>query len=138
MSQIKSDFPSIEKKPRIIGNRVDRLITDLYKGKKKKFNSSVLNMDNLKPFSKEVLKHACKIPHGKVVTYSGLAAEIGKPNAARAVGQVMAHNPFPIIIPCHRVIRADGTLGGFSGGVKMKKHLLRKEGVLADIRGRVS
>jgi len=54
---------------------------------------------------------------------------LGKPNAARAVGAALAANPFPLIIPCHRVIRADGSLGGYQGGLKMKQALLRIEGV---------
>jgi len=71
-----------------------------------------------------------KIPRGGVVSYSDLAKKTGKRNAARAVGRVMAANPFPLIIPCHRVIRADGKLGGFGGGLEMKKNLLEKEGIL--------
>ncbi|MDD4242001.1 MAG: MGMT family protein, partial [Smithellaceae bacterium] len=70
-------------------------------------------------------------------TYSGLAKRAGHPGAARAVGTVMANNPFPIIVPCHRVVRADGSIGRFGGGSAMKKELLEKEGVLFDARGRV-
>ena len=71
-----------------------------------------------------------KIPRGSVVTYSQVAKAVGKPLAVRAVANAIGKNPYPIKIPCHRVIRADGSLGGYSanGGVKMKKKLLKKEG----------
>ena len=62
---------------------------------------------------------------------------MGCPGAARAVGTALANNPFPIIIPCHRVVRADGSLGGFGGGLAMKKELLTKEGISLDRNRRV-
>ena len=73
-----------------------------------------------------------KIPIGTVKTYSEVAKAIGKPLAVRAVANAIAKNPYPIQIPCHRVIRSDGSLGGYSGegGVKKKKNLLKKEGVI--------
>jgi methylated-DNA-[protein]-cysteine S-methyltransferase len=69
------------------------------------------------------------IPRGWVSTYGRVAARIGHPGAARAVGTALAQNPFPIIVPCHRAIRANGELGGFGGGLPMKEALLRGEGV---------
>lgn len=80
-------------------------------------------------FQKQVLLTTYAIPRGRVTTYSGIAARIGAPNAARAVGNALAYNPFPIIIPCHRVVRADGRLGGYGGGLEMKRALLELEGV---------
>ena len=73
-----------------------------------------------------------KIPKGTVKTYSEVAKAIGKPLAVRAVANAIAKNPYPIQIPCHRVIRSDGSLGGYSGvgGVKKKKNLLKKEGII--------
>ena len=73
-----------------------------------------------------------KIPKGTVKTYSEVAKAIGKPLAVRAVANAIAKNPYPIQIPCHRVIRLDGSLGGYSGvgGVKKKKNLLKKEGIM--------
>jgi len=81
--------------------------------------------------SKSVYWALYKVPPGKVVTYGKLAEMSGRPNAARAVGACMAANPLPLLIPCHRVVRADGNLGGFSGpgGVRLKKKMLRWEGV---------
>jgi len=72
-----------------------------------------------------------KIPRGKLKTYSQLAKAIGKPLAVRAVANAIGRNPYPPKIPCHRVIRSDGTLGGYSGkgGIKKKKMLLKKEGI---------
>ena len=70
-------------------------------------------------------------------TYQRIAGHLGNTQAARAVGTALAHNPFPIIVPCHRAIRSDGTLGGFQGGVEMKRALLGMEGVLADGSGRI-
>ena len=69
------------------------------------------------------------IPRGRVSTYKLIANHIGYPTGARAVGTALATNPFPIIIPCHRAIRADGTLGGFQGGLNMKRALLEMEGI---------
>lgn len=137
LSQIRGDFPAIKKLECKIKNGADRLIAELYKGKKRKVIMSMMDMEKLKPFQRQVLKQACRIPRGKVSTYSGLAEKVGKPGAARAVGTVMANNPFPIVIPCHRVIRADGTLGGFGGGLEMKKKMLKSEGVKIDSRERV-
>jgi len=135
LSQIRGDFPAIKQPECKIKNGADRLIAELYKGKKRKATLSLMDMEKLTPFQGQVLKQACRIPRGKVSTYSGLAEKVGKPGAARAVGTVMANNPFPIMIPCHRVIRADGTLGGFGGGLKMKKKMLTSEGVKIDSRG---
>lgn len=135
--RIVRDFPVIHKKPRAIANGIDRLIADLYNGKKRTFDLSHLNLSRLTAFSAKVLKQAYKIPRGKVDTYSGLAAKVGSPRAARAVGSVMANNPFPIVIPCHRVVRADLSLGQFGGGRHMKKQLLEKEGIVLNGHGRV-
>ena len=83
-------------------------------------------------FQKKVWKEISKIPKGKVRTYKELAKLIGKPKSSRAVANACGKNPYPIKIPCHRVIRSDGSLGGYSGkgGVKTKKNLLEKEGVI--------
>ena len=82
-------------------------------------------------FQRKVWLYLKKIPRGKVKTYSDVAKAIGKPLAVRAVANAIAKNPYSPRIPCHRVIRSDGSLGGYSGkgGVKTKKLLLKKEGV---------
>tara|TARA_Y100000022_G_scaffold45049_1_gene37618 strand:- start:4333 stop:4608 length:276 start_codon:yes stop_codon:yes gene_type:complete len=82
-------------------------------------------------FQRTVWKEISKIPFGETRTYKDLAIAIGKPNSSRAVANACGKNPYPIIIPCHRVIRSDGKLGGYSGvgGVKKKKELLKLENV---------
>ena len=82
-------------------------------------------------FQIKVWNAISKIPRGKVKTYKELARSIRKPKASRAVANACGKNPFPIKIPCHRVIRSDGRLGGYSGkgGIKTKRKLLRNEGV---------
>jgi methylated-DNA-[protein]-cysteine S-methyltransferase len=86
-------------------------------------------LDHCSKFQQKVLRAASAIPRGKVSTYQRLAKQIGNSKAARSVGRALANNPFPIMIPCHRVIRSDGSLGGYQGGLKMKRALLKKEGV---------
>tara|TARA_B100001559_G_scaffold291902_1_gene271957 strand:+ start:514 stop:789 length:276 start_codon:yes stop_codon:yes gene_type:complete len=81
-------------------------------------------------FQLKVWRFLQKIPRGKIKTYSEIAKAIGKPKSFRAVANAVAKNPFPPTIPCHRVVRANGSLGGYSGkgGLKTKKKLLKKEG----------
>jgi methylated-DNA-[protein]-cysteine S-methyltransferase len=80
-------------------------------------------------FYSKVWKELVKVPFGKTISYGELAARAGSPRAARAVGSAMANNPIPILVPCHRVITSDGKLGGFGGGLDMKRWLLRHEGI---------
>ena len=80
--------------------------------------------------ARDVLTATRRIPFGKTSTYGQLAAKIGRPGAARAVGTALGSNPIPIVIPCHRVLRAGGTLGGYSGGIARKERLLELEGVV--------
>ena len=84
-------------------------------------------------FRRRVWEVTAQVPYGEVVTYGEVATRAGRPGGARAVGQAMAHNPVPLVVPCHRVVAADGTLGGFSaeGGVELKRRLLVLEGVFA-------
>ena len=89
-----------------------------------------LDWKKLSPFRARVLKTLLWfVPWGRTITYSRLAAMAGSPGAARAVGTAMAENPWPVIIPCHRVVRADKGLGGFSFGTRFKKKLLALEGI---------
>jgi methylated-DNA-[protein]-cysteine S-methyltransferase len=86
-------------------------------------------LENCPPFRQAVLRAAYRIPRGTVATYGSLARELGRARAARAVGNALAANPFPLIVPCHRVIRSDGTIGGFTGGEGIKRRLLEMEGI---------
>ncbi len=107
-------------------------------GKKITFSLELLKLETCSAFQKAVLLADYAIPHGSVTSYGLLAAHLGKPKAARAVGTALATNPFPILIPCHRVIRSDRTLGGFGGGSQMKRALLEAEEVTFDKTGRVA
>jgi O-6-methylguanine DNA methyltransferase len=93
-----------------------------------------MSQDNPTEFQKDVWAAIDRIPHGKTITYKELAISIGRPNAYRAVANACGMNPNPIITPCHRVVSSNGSLGGYSarGGVKMKKALLEKEGVIIE------
>jgi methylated-DNA-[protein]-cysteine S-methyltransferase len=104
----------------------DRIIA-YFNGKSVKFDLPYL--DNLPAFTRKVLTACGRIPAGKTVSYSHLARMIGNPRAGRAVGNALARNPIPLIIPCHRVIRRDGSIGNFSslGGSDTKKKLLALE-----------
>lgn len=87
----------------------------------------------LPDFTRKVLGLCAGIRPGQVMTYAELARRAGKPGAARAVGQVMARNRFPLLIPCHRVVRSDMSLGGYGGGQEMKRTLLEEEGWGMDV-----
>ena len=100
-------------------------------GEKVIFDKCALDWSLLTLFQQRVFKEAKKIPYGAVEAYSGLARKSGCPNGSRAVGNALAKNPFPLVVPCHRIIRGDGRLGGFSawGGIALKERLLKLEGV---------
>jgi methylated-DNA-[protein]-cysteine S-methyltransferase len=80
------------------------------------------------PFQAKIWKRLCEIPTGETMTYGELAASVGHPDGARAAGGAVGSNPIPIVIPCHRIIAANGTLNGFGGGLQRKRWLLRHEG----------
>lgn len=101
------------------------------------FSLNVIRLDVCSRFQQEVLRAEHGIPRGSVSTYQRIAKFLGNVDAARTVGGALANNPFPIIIPCHRAIRSDGTLGGYQGGLKMKRALLEMEGVSFNALGRV-
>jgi methylated-DNA-[protein]-cysteine S-methyltransferase len=94
-----------------------------------------LDVERLTRFQLAVVERCRRIPAGRFLTYAELASEAGYPRAARAAGNVMAANRFPLIVPCHRVIGTGGSLGGYSGpaGLAMKRRLLAREGALARI-----
>ncbi len=98
-------------------------------GQRREFDLPV-DLSAVTAFQREVLKAAITVPAGLVATYGEIAQRIGRPRAARAVGQALAHNPIPIVVPCHRVVAADGSLTGYSGGagVETKRRLLVLEG----------
>lgn len=82
------------------------------------------------PFQVDVWKAIYSIPYGKLTSYGGIAKQIGRPKAVRAVGNAVGDNPMGLIVPCHRVISSDGGIGGFTGGLDWKRKLLLQEGIL--------
>jgi methylated-DNA-[protein]-cysteine S-methyltransferase len=108
---------------------LERLVGALVSGKPHK-NGIALDWTGITPFRRAVMEECARIPIGATLTYGELAAKVGKPRSARAVGRVMATNPFPLLVPCHRVLGSDRTLHGYGGGLPMKAALLRAEGVM--------
>ena len=106
-------------------------------GAKIVFNLDALDFSRVSSFQEKVLRMEHRVPYGRVTTYGRLAARVGAPGAARAVGNALARNPFPLIIPCHRVVRGDGSLGGFQGSLDLKRSLLEMEGVRFDETGHI-
>lgn len=110
-----------------------KLLLDKYlKGKKVDFDVDI-DISGESQFTQKVLRELKKIPYGEVRSYLWIGKQVGHVMGARAVGQAVKRNPIPIIIPCHRVIREDGSLGGFSLGIEIKKRLLAIEGVFNGI-----
>ncbi len=85
-------------------------------------------------FQRKVWKAITRIPYGRVRSYQWVAMRVGGKQYARAVGMALGANPIPIVVPCHRIVAHDGSLGGFSGGLPMKRRLLNLEGTLAQLR----
>lgn len=96
------------------------------------FSLDIADWRQCSEFQQKVLRAEYQIPRGSVSTYRLIAHHLGKQNGARAVGNALARNPFPLIVPCHRAVRSDGSLGGFQGGLEMKRILLEKEGIIFD------
>jgi len=117
-----------------IAARAEREIREYLAGRRRRFTVP-LDLSGLSPFHRRVLQATRRIPYGRTATYGDLARRVGRPRAARAVGQAMARNPVPLVVPCHRVVAAGGGLGGFggglggfSGGLALKRRLLALEG----------
>ncbi len=106
---------------------VARELNEYAAGRRREFDLS-LDWSAIKPFQRAVLTVTHSIPYGETRTYAWVAQQMGKPNAARAVGRALATNPIPIIVPCHRVLGSDGGLHGYGGGLPMKARLLKLEG----------
>jgi methylated-DNA-[protein]-cysteine S-methyltransferase len=107
-------------------------------GEEIELSLDVANLSLCSEFQQRVLRAEHGIPRGSVSTYQLIAGFLGRKNAARAVGNALANNPFPIIVPCHRAVRSDRHIGGYQGGPDMKRALLEKEGIPFDDAGRVA
>ena len=110
--------------------RFRKQVADYFAGKRTVFNVEV-DMTDVPAFRQKALEQCMRIPYGQTASYADLARAAGNPRAVRAVGGAMANNPLPLVIPCHRVIRSDGSLGGFSSyrETELKARLLRLEKV---------
>jgi len=117
-----ADIPRKGKAPPLIKNE----LKEYFEHGKETFDMEIVLARGTE-FDHRVWLALKEIPFGEIRTYKWLAESIGKPNASRAVGQALGRNPIPILLPCHRIIESDGALGGFSGGVDMKRRLLEIE-----------
>ncbi|NLC76678.1 MAG: methylated-DNA--[protein]-cysteine S-methyltransferase [Clostridia bacterium] len=98
-----------------------------FRGEVFDFSRFSLKWHLVTPYRQRVLQKTMEIPYGETRTYKWLAEQVGNPRGSRSVGQAMAHNPWPIVVPCHRVIGSNGKLTGFGGGLPMKEKLLALE-----------
>jgi methylated-DNA-[protein]-cysteine S-methyltransferase len=110
---------------------VARQLDEYFEGRRRRFELPV-DLRLARDFGRRVLEELRRVPFGRTTTYGRLAAQAGRPRAARAVGTVMNRNPIPIVVPCHRVVGANGSLVGYAGGIERKLTLLRLEGAVAD------
>jgi methylated-DNA-[protein]-cysteine S-methyltransferase len=107
---------------------VRRELDQYFEGQRRDFD---LPLDlRVAPFHEAVLHELARVPYGRTETYGALAAKVGRPRAARAVGTVMNRNPIPIVLPCHRIVGANGSLTGYAGGLHVKRALLELEGAM--------
>jgi methylated-DNA-[protein]-cysteine S-methyltransferase len=125
---------SVRISPRIVEaagplDAIRRELDEYFAGRRRRFELA-LDWALVGPFGRRVLSAASAIPYGDVLTYSDVAGKAGSPRASRAAGNALGANPMPIVVPCHRVLRRGGALGGYGGGVERKRFLLELEGAL--------
>lgn len=109
---------------------IRRQLDEYFDGRRQSFDIPI-DWSLVGEWGRKILDACARIPFGEVRTYGDMAAAAGSPKASRAAGTALGHNPVPIVVPCHRVLRAGGAMGGYTGGLHIKEHLLRLEGVLA-------
>ncbi len=124
LAEISRDMTESKEK---LGELVNRLRL-YFNGERVDFSDVGVSFDHMGAFEQRVLRETMKIPYGRLTTYGALAVAAGSPRAARAVGNTMRKNPLPIVVPCHRVVHSDGGLGGYAGGLHIKRMLLDLEG----------
>lgn len=131
-STIKRDYPDAEQSSQLLIQKGLLQLTEYFQGQRRIFNLPLGN-DSLTSFANKVRQELIKIPYGTVVSYAELAVLAGSPGAARAVGGVMSSNPLPLIVPCHRVVNADGRIGQYSAA-----HGSRTKAWLVDFESRIA
>ena len=126
VSTLKQKYPNKDiTKDKLEFKETIEQLTEYFDGKRKVFN--IKTKLEISPFYKKALLEVAKVPYGETSSYSKIAHRLNNPKATRAVGSANARNPLPIIIPCHRIIAKNGKLGGYAGGLKMKKYLINFE-----------
>jgi methylated-DNA-[protein]-cysteine S-methyltransferase len=125
--RLRDQYPGATESVKPFG-KIQRLLDQFLRGARVDFDVP-FDLGDIGDFSRRVLLEVKAIPYGAVVSYGSIGKRLGYPMAARAVGQAVGRNPIPIVIPCHRVVRSDGRLGGFSMGLNLKERLLALEGV---------
>jgi methylated-DNA-[protein]-cysteine S-methyltransferase len=120
--------PRVLRSPRAL-DHIRAELDEYFAGRRRAFDLE-LDLRAAPEFHRRVLAELDRVEYGHTTTYGALAAQVGSPRAARAVGTVMNRNPLPIVLPCHRVVGASGSLVGYGGGLKRKEWLLRLEGAL--------
>jgi methylated-DNA-[protein]-cysteine S-methyltransferase len=118
--------PRVLRAPRAV-EAAQRELDEYFAGRRREFDLPV-DLRGVSPFGVTVLGELAKVPYGHTATYGELATRAGRPKAARAVGMVMNRNPVPVVLPCHRIVGASGSLVGYGGGLDRKIALLRLEG----------
>lgn len=125
LSGIFYDEPDVPRQETPVLKQAVRELTEYFEGKRRNFDVP-LDLQGT-PFQKQVWQQLLKIPYGQTCSYADIAKRIQNPKAVRAVGAANGKNPVCIVVPCHRVIAADGSLGGYTGGLHIKKQLLAIE-----------
>jgi methylated-DNA-[protein]-cysteine S-methyltransferase len=120
--------PRVLRAPRAV-DEAHRELDEYFAGRRRTFDLPV-DLRSQAPFTVAVLGELAKVPYGRTESYGELATRAGSPKAARAVGMVMNRNPIPIVLPCHRIVGASGSLVGYAGGLERKEQLLRLEGAM--------
>ena len=125
--ELTEDFPlwGVRNAPEELEAVMDEIL-EYFAGDRRSFDVSV-DLTGLTSFQQSVLEATAEIPFGETATYGQIAGRLDKPNASRAVGSALGRNPVPIVVPCHRVVRSDGSLGGYTAGVGYKEQLLELE-----------
>jgi methylated-DNA-[protein]-cysteine S-methyltransferase len=128
LSKLRLQFDPVEDQRAVaaVGEEVNRYLTARANALRHHTDLALV----VNPFQRKVLEKLQAVPCGALISYQGLAAAIGSPNSARAVGNALHNNPVPIYVPCHRVISSDGRIGGYGGGTARKLQLLRSEGFI--------
>lgn len=125
--ELTTDFPlwGVRREPEALADATEQILS-YFAGERRAFDVSV-DLTGLTSFQRSVLAVTREIPFGETTTYGRVAARLEKPNASRAVGSALGRNPVPLVVPCHRVVRSDGSLGGYTAGRGYKEQLLELE-----------